>query len=1854
MKKILQIFVVLTMVFTLCSQGVTANNQISSVESNGDSIIEKITYSNQQFHIDLKEGVNHTEYQFALIEKPENGEVNEDELKYNSKLILDAESGKNYLLYIKNNINDEVIKLGIDSIAPSLEDPNIEYSDLDETNHMYKSAKVSVDVSDDTVEYSLKKANVEINDADIQLKDGKITFSLLDSDQYQLVIQDKFQNQTIKDIQALGVNQQLPDVSTKFEQNNWTQSIEVTIEPTDNNYEYALVLEGGNDDFKDKNVIPVTENGKYIPKIRLKDSGIVVEGKTIEINKIDNIAPIFEDNAITFNKDKTELTIHAQDKESGIDRYELYSSVNPEDKISSVNGQFSNLRRQDYKVIVYDKMGNTSTIDVYNTQPSLTFALSYENDVEKDGITYGNKATISAGSTALGTNTYALSTNTNEEQLKFGTDNSWDINESDTYYVFVKNIRDGQENISQPQKVNVHIDNQGPVIEEPVITSMYLKGKEYSNAKGFKISVKASDDIVGIKGYSISKNEKQDFVESNEENYEKVVTENGTYIIYVEDLVGNTSTKEVVISGIDTEAPKVEEVLLVSEHLNKTDFGTFTNSDLQVKVKLKDNLSGVQDTPTLILYHENQAIKTYTGSKDGEYYVFDIDCVDREFDMKLVAYDNVDNQLIVEKLTYDGTNENPILIDSKRANINKFHPMEKDQDKYKIIDGQLWITDDVDIEFDVSDLIESGDSSGIQSVSIDLKTSKDSVNVYQKTFNQKQNQLSDVIHTQDLTEKLDDKALGQFQLTLTVMDQAGNKTTKDLTLYRDFNGPFIEKTTAQVIDKNGQISIFDIDVKNVLQMFNGNVRLTVDLSDQYDYQTSSTIDSQKTLLTIVDKDGQKIREYKPVSIEENDIYIFEIDAEDMYFKMYIYAEDQLGNIIEDYSDFGKEINEINDKTIHQSIIDKKAPIISELNVVNDDVVSYDGKLWITHDVDFHYSITDETEKDCSGIANITILVNGEEYIVREEEFNKGIISKAEGTFNSADLTTFLQGTNGKLDIVLKVTDHAGNSTEKEFIVYRDFIAPSIDKVTIMPIIDAGKILFFDPDNFYMSNCPIDVTVYLNDTYELNSASGINGQKTYFNVKDSKGVVTRYEAEAIDAQKGIYKCRISVEDLFFKVYLVTEDNAGHTLHNEEIGKEIINANGSDFENIIVDHNNPTISSLEIIDGSSQMIDGKDWINKDVTLKYSVNDFVKNKDCSGLAQIKVEVNGYEIKDLGYDLSQSKNDSLNDILIYTKDLDSLNNGRIAIKITAKDNIGNTSVLERILYRDLDKPVFTYEYDNLHHDNQFTQYYKNNRTLTLTVKEMNFDADLVNVEMIQDKSKHQLKPQWKLISGTAGTIDAVYETSISFTKDADYQISIGGKDKVSHGFNTTLKDNFTIDKTKPTVSVTYNNNQAINGNYYDAYRTATIVLNEHNFESSRVRIHGIANDNGRNISFPVHTQWRRDGDKNIATIYYNRDGQYTFDIDYTDKAGNVMSDFKQQEFYIDTTKPEIEIVGVKKNSANAGEVVPIVQASDTNYDADKFNITLTGSRRGRVALNGKKSSQNNGEIFTFADMKKQKVNDDVYTIHASITDKAGNSSETELVYSVNRFGSTYQLSNQLKDMIDAKYIQKGQNIVFTEINVNKLTDIIVRLSVNGQIRELDSNEFTVRELKDGSWYRYVYSLNSSLFEKDGIYKIIITTKDAAGNVNENIIDGKNANIEFVIDKTKPIIAIAGVKSHYFYDENEKEVTIQIEDNLAMNDVEVMLNNEKIEIPQENFDFTIQVPEKSDMQSLKVIATDKAGNSEIKEIKDFTVSSNFFVRWYLNKPLFIGSLIVIGLAAIGITVFVKNKKATEENKTQS
>lgn len=72
-------------------------------------------------------------------------------------------------------------------------------------------------------------------------------------------------------------------------------------------------------------------------------------------------------------------------------------------------------------------------------------------------------------------------------------------------------------------------------------------------------------------------------------------------------------------------------------------------------------------------------------------------------------------------------------------------------------------------------------------------------------------------------------------------------------------------------------------------------------------------------------------------------------------------------------------------------------------------------------------------------------------------------------------------------------------------------------------------------------------------------------------------------------------------------------------------------------------------------------------------------------------------------------------------------------------------------------------------------------------------------------------------------------------------------------------------------------------------------------------------------------------------------------------------------------------------------------------------------------------------------------------------------------------------------------------------------------------------------------------------------------------------------------------------------------------------------------------------VPEKNTVQNLKVIVLDKAGNKSIKEVNNFTVSSNIFVRWYMNKPLFIGSLAIICFViSIIVLMYLKRNKVTE------
>ncbi|MBR2821750.1 MAG: hypothetical protein IKD91_07750, partial [Clostridiales bacterium] len=54
----------------------------------------------------------------------------------------------------------------------------------------------------------------------------------------------------------------------------------------------------------------------------------------------------------------------------------------------------------------------------------------------------------------------------------------------------------------------------------------------------------------------------------------------------------------------------------------------------------------------------------------------------------------------------------------------------------------------------------------------------------------------------------------------------------------------------------------------------------------------------------------------------------------------------------------------------------------------------------------------------------------------------------------------------------------------------------------------------------------------------------------------------------------------------------------------------------------------------------------------------------------------------------------------------------------------------------------------------------------------------------------------------------------------------------------------------------------------------------------------------------------------------------------------------------------------------------------------------------------------------------------------------------------------------------------------------------------------------------------------------------------------------------------------------------------------------------------------------------VKIVATDAAGNKHEVEVGNFYVTTNLFVRYYTNTPLFVGSIIAL-LAIIALVIFI-------------
>lgn len=223
-----------------------------------------------------------------------------------------------------------------------------------------------------------------------------------------------------------------------------------------NNEEFTLI-EGTTYEFQKE----ITINGVY--EIKVQDKSGKIESTNIEIDNIDNIAPVISSFSVS-NKDRySVLKVEAVDNESGLSSYS-YSFDNQ--ATWSNKATFEVIKNGEYFVYVKDKVGNISSMKTM-------VSLNGNNQSTVNNIIYGEvnekqrKVTISL----LNSNDTKIAISKNEplESELTSLTNAKFITflEEGDYYIWLK---DGDTPLRKVSRLEVRLSNRNTKISLPLIT----------------------------------------------------------------------------------------------------------------------------------------------------------------------------------------------------------------------------------------------------------------------------------------------------------------------------------------------------------------------------------------------------------------------------------------------------------------------------------------------------------------------------------------------------------------------------------------------------------------------------------------------------------------------------------------------------------------------------------------------------------------------------------------------------------------------------------------------------------------------------------------------------------------------------------------------------------------------------------------------------------------------------------------------------------------------------------------------------------------------------------------------------------------------------------------------------------------------------------------------------------------------------------------------------------------------------------------------------------------------------------------------------------------------------------------
>lgn len=883
---------------------------------------------------------------------------------------------------------------------------------------------------------------------------------------------------------------------------------------------------------------------------------------------------------------------------------------------------------------------------------------------------------------------------------------------------------------------------------------------------------------------------------------------------------------------------------------------------------------------------------------------------------------------------------------------------------------------------------------------------------------------------------------GRYEIVVSADDLAGNKNEETYSFIIDKTAPVIEN--CQYEYNKSLLKYFSFGLFG-----NESYKISIKAADPALGDNAPGIGIESVVLNW----NSKI--YEGTYNAEADLYEFEalpIGYKDI---LSIVITDKLGNsanyCMASADDHNAEIKLNEGKGDIPLVLENTPPTsgiippetFKAVEGTNDELVVYKQvfeddhiEWWYPNDIEYQVYAQDKG----SGLYSVNVNQNNEKRAEETKYENKAF---NEDAFNDKVSYSYMLKDEGDYTLFVYAVDNAQNSNkerplpEQTAIIHIDKTDPKITEFQFGGETDPGDTVERATYGFFFME-DTEVRVYIEDS---GISSGFNNVALHLsNVNgENKSFTKAASSFEIDQDGRIYASFTIEKGFKGKVVSVVTDNVGHS-------SGFINANGNIVEDAEI---HSSTSSIEIMENEpAKQNDAQDvpLYNISIPVTVSVIDTfsginriewsIADDNESGIIEVDSDGNYINVSGDAQIIEDTieRDQNLITKLQFVIIVDSNTNGN-TVRVSFTDRSGNsTNGYEKSYSIDTTAPEISASLGEGKAINDF--YYNTDKTITVSIKERNFDPSAVVVKVNNDAQP----VHWNEQAASVTDDETVHVGTFTLNTDGEYDFSISYTDMAGNYGNVYTQSRFVIDKTSPKISNNFDSFGSVEDEniYYNISQKdkakAEITVNETNFYPDDMHITvyyqpagSKHSDIGANWNtYYYSSDWKDDGNgKHTLIIPFTEDGVYKITMSPVDRAGNA-GDFSKgmnskypsetSIFEADYTAPIIvsrDNKSVKSDDIKfydlydferRNDAAPTVVFEDTNID----HIVCDGQKYTPVYSNGREigeikpediSSKSNESvtdayvpqmIYTLDNF----TTDGVYSAKLKAYDKAGNAS--------------------------------------------------------------------------------------------------------------------------------------------------------------------------------------------------------------------------------------------------------------------